>query len=339
MTRCSERARRRPAARVTVAVVAAIVALITSACGSSVGVAAITAGPAAPRPLGATIAAPSTSAGAAAASCDPTASIAPDGPLPVPGSMPANTTMAKIKARGRLIVGVDQNTYLFGFRNPQTGQLEGFDIDIAKAIAKAIFGDPDKIEFKVLSSAQRIPALQNNAADPVDIVVRTFSITCDRKQQIAFSSVYYQAQQRILASANSGISGAADLGGRTVCATAGSTSLAHLLALKPAPKVLVVTDWTDCLVAIQQGQADAVSTDDSILLGLKAQDPNLKLVGTSLSPEPYGIGIRKDETDMVRFVNGVLAQLRSDGQWKQIYATWLGSADVPQPPTAKYTDQ
>jgi len=312
----------------------AMLAMGICACGSSPAIDPISVAVSTPLPPGASVVQGPPSESATPATCDPTVSLKP-GITPLPGAMPTGTSLAAIAERGRLIVGVDQNTYLFGFRNPRTGELEGFDIDIAKEIAKAIFGDPTRIEERALTSAERIPALQNGT---VDIVVRTFSITCARLEQVAFSSVYYQAQQRILVPPHSEISGAGDLDGKTVCATTGSTSLNHLLALSPAPKVLAVHDWSDCLVALQQGQADAVSTDDSILLGIKAQDPNLQLVGTSLSPEPYGIGIRKDDTVLVRFVNGVLDELRRNGGWKRIYSTWLGASSVPDPPTANYRD-
>lgn len=234
------------------------------------------------------------------------------------------------------MVGVDQNTFLFGFRNPKTGLLEGFDIDIAREMARDILGDPTKIQFQALTSAQRIPALQSGQ---VDLVVRSMTITCRRLNDVAFSTVYYQASQRILARTDSAIKGAADLGGKRACATTGSTSVSTMLALKPAPTVYGVADWTDCLVMLQQGQVDAVSTDDSILAGLAQQDPYLQVVGTSLSPEPYGIGIKRDASDLIRFVNGVLDRLRTDGTWQRIYARWLsGLGPTPAPPVAAYRD-
>lgn len=307
--------------------------LLLSGCASGTAVQPLSASPQAALPVGATVV---TQASAAAGEdCDKEASLRP-GTLPAPGQMPAGSTMAKIAARGRLIVGVDQNTYLFGFRNARTGDLEGFDIDVARQIAKALLGDETKIEFRVLTSAQRMPALTEGT---VDMVVRTFSITCDRLKDISFSSVYYLAQQKVLAPADSGITKSTELAGKTVCATAGSTSLQHLLELPSRPKVLQVADWSDCLVAIQQRQADAVSTDDAILLGMKAQDPYLDFVpGDSLSPEPYGIGIPKGQDDLVRFVNGVLQRMRTDGTWKKLYSTWLSPTDVPEPPAAKYSD-
>lgn len=308
-----------------------VLAGLLAGCGADPTLTAPTVSAQAPLPAGATEVTEAPDS-AAAATCD-TGSL-PPGAQPVAGQMPAGSTMAAIVARGRLVVGVDQNTFLFGFRNPFTGALEGFDIDVAREVARDLFGDPTRITFRVLTSAQRIPALQSGE---VDLVVRTMTITCDRLTQVGFSTVYYQAAQRILARSDAGITGATTLGGKRVCATTGSTSLARLLALDPAPTVLAVADWTDCLVLVQQGQADAVSTDDSILAGLKQQDPYLEVVGDSLSPEPYGIGVRLEAQDLQRFVNGVLDRMRADGTWAALYSRWLsGLGPTPAPPAAQY---
>ena len=184
--------------------------------------------------------------------------------------MPPGSTMAAIAERGRLIVGVDQNTYLFGFRNPSTGQLEGFDIDVAREIARAIFGDPDRIQLRVVDASQRESALQSGRWTWWS---RTFSITCDRKRNVAFSTVYYYANQRILAAKGSGIDSAAALSDKRVCAVSGTTSLSALFALNPRPKLFGATTWTDCLVMLQQGQVDAISTDDAVLAGLGRAGP------------------------------------------------------------------
>ena len=198
------------------------------------------------------------------------------GPLPSPGAMPPGSTMAAIAERGRLIVGVDQNTYLFGFRNPASGQLEGFDIDLAREIARHIFGDPDRIQLRVVDASQRESALQSGL---VDLVVRTYTITCARKEKVDFSTVYYYAHQRILSVKGSGIDSAAALSGKRVCAVSGTTSLSRLFALNPRPTLFGVSTWTDCLLLLQQGQVDAISTDDAVLAGLAAQDPNVEVVG------------------------------------------------------------
>ena len=124
--------------------------------------------------------------------------------------------MAKIRARGYLIAGVDQSTYHFGFLNPLTGQIEGFDIDMIRAVAQAIFGNPDKVVYKAISDAQRIPDITSGA---VDIVAHTMTITCARLQQVDFSSVYFDAAQRVLVLKNSTANSLTALRGQKVCAT------------------------------------------------------------------------------------------------------------------------
>jgi polar amino acid transport system substrate-binding protein len=261
-------------------------------------------------------------------SCDPTASLRPAGPPRVtPGSF-----MARIRARGYLIAGVDQNTYHFGFLNPLTGKIEGFDIDMVRAVAAAIFGNPDKVEYKAISDAQRIPAIQSGA---VDIVAHTMTINCERLQQVDFSTVYYAAGQRVLVEADSPARGIGDLGGKKVCATTGSTSIANIAAAPSHPVPVAVPYWTDCLVLLQQGQVAAISTDDSILAGLAAQDPWTRIVGPRFTDEPYGLAISKQHPDFVRFVNAVLERLRGNGQWAASYAHWVGTP-VPAPPPARY---
>ncbi|MDT5264798.1 MAG: polar amino acid transport system substrate-binding protein, partial [Mycobacterium sp.] len=247
-------------------VVPALIALVLAAAGcgspstppSSVAVAPIEALPSGAQEATAAPVAESADCG------DREASLRP-GPQPRPGNMPPGSTMAAIAERGRLIVGVDQNTYLFGFRDPSSGQLEGFDIDVAREIARAIFGDPDHIDLRVVEAGHREAALQSGE---VDVVVRTYSITCDRKKIVAFSTTYFNANQKILAVKGSGIDSAAALAGKRVCAATGTTSQKALLALESKPKVFGVTSWTDCLVMLQQGQVDAVSTDDVVLFGL-----------------------------------------------------------------------
>jgi polar amino acid transport system substrate-binding protein len=263
--------------------------------------------------------------------CDPTASsLRPAGPPQVT----SGSFMARIRARGHLIAGVDQSTYHFGFLNPLDGRIEGFDIDMVHAIAKAIFGNPNKVVFKAISDAQRIPDIRSGA---VDIVAHTMTINCARLQEVDFSSVYFDAGQRVLVQSNSRATSLADLGGKRVCATTGSTSIANIRAAPSHPIAVAVPFWTDCLVLLQQGDVAAISTDDSILAGLKAQDPWTKIVGPRFTSEPYGLAISQQHPDFVRFVNGVLQRLRTDGQWAASYAHWVGTP-VPAPPPARYKD-
>ena len=189
-------------------------------------------------------------------------------------------------------------------------------------------------------NAERITALQtDDSARAVDMVVDTFTITCDRAKQVQFSTVYYNAYQRLLVLKNSGYRNLDDLGGKKVCAQKGSTSIQTLLAYRSHPVPYGVTNLTDCLVALQQGQVDAISTDDTILAGLALQDPNTVVIGDRVEPEPYGIAVSPANTDLIRYINGVLETIRGNGQWQKIYQSSLGSVLGPQqPPAAQYAD-
>jgi polar amino acid transport system substrate-binding protein len=262
------------------------------------------------------------------------ASYAPSSPLPGPNALPAGSTMAEIRARGRLIVGVSADSLLLGSRNPISGRIEGFDIDLARMVAGALLGDPNKIELRVITAAQRIPLLVDGS---IDMVARNMTINCARWEQIAFSAEYYRSGQKVLVPLGSTATSLADLAGARVCAPAGSTSLENMAAF---PDVVPVasTAHTDCLAKFQQGEVDAITGDDTVLAGLAAQDPYARVVGEAFTDEPYGLGMSAEDVDLVRFVNAVLAQAIADGRWKQSYDTWLADAlgSAPAPPTPDY---
>jgi len=264
-------------------------------------------------------------------SCNPTASLRPfDNPAD------ADAAVANIRARGRLIVGLDIGSNLFSFRDPITGEITGFDVDIAGEVARDIFGNPSQVEYRILSSDERITALERSE---VDVVVKTMTITCERRKRVNFSTVYLDAYQRILASRDSPITKPADLSGKRVCVAKGTTSLHRIREIAPPPIIVEVVNWADCLVTLQQRQVDAVSTDDSILAGLVSQDPYLHLVGPNMGTQPYGIGIKLDNTGLVRFVNGTLERIRRDGTWNTLYRKWLTVlGPAPPPPGARYVD-
>ncbi|MFI5499910.1 glutamate ABC transporter substrate-binding protein [Nocardia asteroides] len=259
---------------------------------------------------------------------DPTASLRP--------STARGPRIDAIRARGRLVVGLDAGSNLFSFRDPLTGRIVGFDADIAREIARDLLGNPDLIEYRSLASEERERALQDHT---VDLIAKTMTITCERRQRVAFSTVYLRADQRVLAVKNSGINGLADLAGKRVCVARGTTSLDHIRRDQPAATILTVPTWADCLVVLQQRQVDAVSTDDAILAGLAAQDPYTEVVGDSISAEPYGIGIPKGDDDLVRFVNATLERIRNDGTWLRIHRRWLATlGETPSPPAPTYQD-
>ena len=321
------------------ALVAVMAAVTLGACGVTPRTEAAPTKTVTVLPKGAEIVHPSPPS--ASTSCDATASLPPPATMPTPGQMPKGSYMAQIQARGYLKVGVDQNTYLWGYRDPVTGQLTGFDTDMLRQISDAIFGsdDPKYIHFVIVPNADRAQAVQEGE---VDVVAETMTINCAREKLVNFSTVYYEAGQKILVPAGSTITGPQDLGGKRVCAPAGSTSLENLVApgMPRHIQLWAANDTTDCLVMLQQGQFDAISTDDAILIGLAAQDPNTKIVGTpAFSSEPYGMAMSKSHPDFTSFVNGVLAEVRANGTWAQIYDSYLQpfiGGPAPAPPAATY---
>ncbi|WP_418961362.1 glutamate ABC transporter substrate-binding protein [Streptomyces tritici] len=274
---------------------------------------------------------------------DPEASLGPssaDGPA-----------VAAIKARGRLVVGVDQSSYRWGYRNPTSRTLEGFDIDLARAIAKDLLGSEDLIVFRTIPTNQRIAALESGK---VDLVVRTMTINCKRIRQVAFSTAYFQAGQQVLAPKTSAVTGYdASLDGKRVCTAEGSTAYEALERKSfgavykdrgdggPADEDrLTVPNQLDCLARLQMGEVDAVVTDNALAAGQAAQDPAVELKGRPFTTEYYGVAARLGNDDLVRRVNQVLVQYRQSGAWTRAYEKWL-KADLPGivgPPAPKYRD-
>ncbi|MEU7408440.1 MULTISPECIES: glutamate ABC transporter substrate-binding protein [Streptomyces] len=254
---------------------------------------------------------------------------------------------ARTGAKRKLVVGVDQNSYHWGYRNPNTegAQLEGFDIDLAHRIAEDILGDPDAVQFKAIPTSRRIPAIQDGR---VDMVVRTMTITCERLRQVAFSAPYFKTGQQVLAPKSSSVTGYnGSLAHKRVCTAAGSTAYAKLDADRKAGRLPASTDISttvpnqlDCLVRLQLGEVDAVVTDGALAASQAAQDPTVELKGEAFTEEYYGVAMKKDATDLVRRVNRVLVDYSAHG-WQASYDRWLSAtlgtdASASKPPVPQY---
>ncbi|WP_327118539.1 glutamate ABC transporter substrate-binding protein [Streptomyces sp. NBC_01341] len=275
----------------------------------------------------------------------------PEASLPPSGADGPN--IAKIRERGKLIAGVDQNSFRWGYRNPESGTLEGFDIDLVRAIAEDVLGDPDAVIFRAIPTNQRIAALEH---DRVDVVVRTMTINCKRLDQVAFSTAYFQAGQQVLAPKDSDISGYDDsLKGKRVCTAEGSTANDALNERSYGavfedehegtardPDRLTVPNQLDCLVRLQLGEVDAVVTDNALAAGQAAQDPAVELKGDKpFTTEYYGVAAKLGADDLVARVNKVLVDYRqggTDSPWMVSYRKWLatGLPGITGPPAPKY---
>jgi ABC-type amino acid transport substrate-binding protein len=247
---------------------------------------------------------------------------------------PAGSTLGKIQEKGELTVGVKFDVPPFGFKNPQSGDVEGFDVDLGKALASELGVKPKFIEA---ISDNRIPFLDDGTAD---VILSTMTINEERVEQIEFSDPYFIARGRVLVKGDSDIAGVQDLGGKRVCTALGSTYEANLKKQAPDAKLNLVDSYSECLELLQNGAVDAVSTDDVILTGMIIQDDTLKLVGDQLTQEPYGAGIKKGEAEVVSFVNEVFQGLKDNGTWKDLHQRWVGkyTKQEANPPTISVTE-
>jgi glutamate transport system substrate-binding protein len=248
-----------------------------------------------------------------------------DSPTVAVPTFAADSTMGKIAAANKMVVGVKFDQPGFGLKDPATGKVDGFDVAIAKEIGKALGLEESEIEFVESISANRIPYLQE---DKVDMVIATMTINEDRKKQIEFSRPYFLAGQSILVKKeNTSITKVEDLNGKTVCSVQGSTSEKNVQAKAPQANLQSLTTYAACVSGMKDGRYEAVSTDDIILAGFAAADNSLKLVGGQFTQEPYGIGVKKGKTDMQGFIDALLTQWLADGTWDKIYDKYLGKVE------------
>ncbi|CAH0151119.1 ABC transporter glutamine-binding protein GlnH [Peribacillus sp. Bi96] len=228
--------------------------------------------------------------------------------------------LSQVKDKDEIVFGVKNDTRLFGLKNPSTGEVEGFDIDIAKALAAEILGDENKVKFKEVTSKTRMALLNNG---DIDAIVATMTITEDRKKEVDFTDVYFDAGQSLLVKKGSDIKGIDDLKGKKVLAVKGSTSSINIREKAPDAQVLEFENYSEAFAALKSGQGDALTTDDSILYGMADEDPNYELVGGTFTDEPYGIAVKKGNEDFVAELNKALKSLKDSGKYDEIHDKWI----------------
>lgn len=261
-----------------------------------------------------------------------------------PDGRSAAARIPSIVERGRLVVGVDQSQYLLSYRDSRSGELDGFEVQLAHEIARDIFGDPEAVEFRFIDAAQRQAALQDGR---VDVIVRATTITEDRQHDIAFSVPYLTSHLRLLVPEDAGVSRLEDLGGRTLCVVEDSTGLRFARSTTTETRLLKTRNLSDCLVALQQNQADALLSDDVLLSGIAAQDAFTEIVGEPLTEEYYGVAVPQPEhtnpdderAGLVRQINQTLERIARNGTWQRLFEAWF-SAYLPtqDPPPARYQE-
>ena len=250
-------------------------------------------------------------------------------------ALTGSPTYDKIKSSGTIRVGVKQDQPGLGFKDAATGEYTGFDIEIAKWIAASLGVAADKIEFKPIPSASRESAITNG---DIDYYVGTYSITDKRKQLVDFAGPYFVTGQGLLVKKdNTDIKSEKDLAGKNVCSATGSTPIQNIKSNFPDTKTTEFDTYSKCVEALKGGQTDAVTTDQAILIGYAAQEPDaLKVVGQPFTTEKYGVGVPKGDTALRTFINKTF----TDGgdTWKKIYDSTLGKSGttVDQPKVDQY---
>lgn len=229
--------------------------------------------------------------------------------------------MDKIIQNDKIVVGVKFDSKIFGFKD-KSGNIEGFDIDLAKKIAKHILGDENKVEFVQVTPSSRILTLTSGK---VDMVVATMSITPQRQHVVKFSTPYYIAGQALLTPKNSDIDGLTDLRNKKVIVVLGTTAERNIKLLVPASIIKGYKTDLEAYEALKAGKGDAFINDDTILAGLISDNPDMKILSKRYTQEPYAIAFRQDEeSESLRLqVNHILEHLQMSGELNRLKNKWV----------------
>lgn len=224
--------------------------------------------------------------------------------------------MDAIQSRGRIIAGVSFDIPGMGYRNPRTGRIDGFEPDLARAIAEKLFGAPDRIDFVAVTDAQRIPMLNS---DQMDVVLSQLTITPDREEQVDFSIPYLVTREGLLVPKGSSIKGFGDLKGKRVAAVDGSISIRRMRAALPDETLVVTPLSYGCLEAVEQGKADAASNDLinlTMLQKVAAHPDRLTIIdiGEHFDEKPFGAAVKKGRPALVDALNRAIDSLKAAGQ-------------------------
>lgn len=231
--------------------------------------------------------------------------------------------LADIKAKGTLTCGTLGTSEPFSFPDTQTREITGYDVDFCKAVAKSL---NVKLELKPIAVAARIPELQQGR---VDVVIANLGWSAERAEQIAYSHQYFASQQKVAARKESGFTKVQDLAGKRVSATKGSSS--ELAVRKALPTATTVTfqDPPSGFLAMQQGKVEGFVLSELSLVKFKQQSESTSpvvILEPSLMLEPWGIGMKKGETSLIKHVNDLLESMEKSGEAAQIHDKWMGPA-------------
>jgi polar amino acid transport system substrate-binding protein len=230
----------------------------------------------------------------------------------------------EVRQRQRWIVGVKCDAPPFGYINVQ-GQNAGFDVEIARWFSRYAFGRSNRVSFVCAPTPTREPLLTTNR---VDLVISTFTYTPDRDTRIDFSRAYYKATGRLLVRNDSPVT-LANLGGRTVSTTSGSIYDRWVKRCFTNTSLITTDSFTNALLAFNQGRAETLMWDDSVLVGIATADRNTKLTNDTFLALPYGIGIKQGNAAMKRWVDSRLELMRKKDRFFAILKNNVPARLVP----------
>jgi glutamate transport system substrate-binding protein len=240
--------------------------------------------------------------------------------------------MEKIKQRGELIVGGSLDAPLLSQQNPATGEVEGFDADMGKALAKYIIGEP-KVKIVNSASETREALLANGT---VDVVFQTYTITPERAEQVAFAGPYYTSGLTIaVKKGTTGITKPEDLNGKKVLAGANTPAIPAIEKLAPEAEIITFGSDPELMQALKQDRGVAYVQDETLLIANAQKDPSIEIVTKPFTSDPYGIGLKHGDEQFKTFVNGWLKKTQDAGLWQQIWKNSIGTVvtgDAPAPP-------
>jgi polar amino acid transport system substrate-binding protein len=253
-------------------------------------------------------------------------------------------SVSELRERGYIVVGVDETTPGFAFRNPGSREVEGFDVELAREIGALVLGPdaaPDPVRFIPVVTETKLRLVQDHK---IDMSISANSMSCGRWDDVSFSSEYYTAHQAFLVPTEHQFADLTDVADATVCVTEGSTSKGILEDAVEGVTLVMEKTRPECLVDIQDGTADAYFGHDSFLAGLKKIDPTTTiqygLLPDDTTVSHYGIAIAHGHDDLVRAVNAALEDIRADGTWARLHAGLEDELGIEpaQPPVAVYRD-
>ncbi|SHN63026.1 transporter substrate-binding domain-containing protein [Desulfitobacterium chlororespirans] len=226
-----------------------------------------------------------------------------------------------IKDRGVLSAGVKIDVPGFGYKDPKTNVIDGFEIDLVKALAEEIFGDPNKIKLQAVTAKTRGPLLDSG---DVDMVVATFTITEDRKKSYNFSDPYYIDSVGLLVKKAPGYKGLKDLDGKNIGVAQSATSKTALQAeadkLGIKVKFQEFATYPEIKAALDSGRVDAFSVDRSILLGYI--DDSTMLLDDKFSPQEYGVASKLGNDGLAKLVNDKIDEMQGNGELQKLIEKW-----------------